>query len=320
MYFGAGWTEFARLHTRTNLEYVTTDDHFERNFVQLKGKGVYVGDGVTLFNSLADWWGEGDEKIYVDGETFPSHFGTGTEDYYGYAWCMHHKFSHPFIAEPDGTGSTQCGHVSNVRYRGLDAIPFTDSLIFDMEIWHWGSTVINYAPTTFWYMLPGGCSNRQAEPQKAEASIARHKNDLVSNVALIGKKVEGEFLDIQLKGGLEKSQSIPAMNWSNGAQFFWAEAKPGDEAVLSFRVEKEGSYGLKIAFSMAPDYGCVDIYLNNHWKKNINLYSDKLITCEYDFGHTFFHKGTNTLKIVMKKADRRASNSLLGIDYMILYK
>lgn len=42
-------------------------------------------------------------------------------------------------------------------------------------------------------MLPGGCSNRQAEPQKAEASIARHKNDLVSNVALIGKKVEGEF-------------------------------------------------------------------------------------------------------------------------------
>lgn len=320
MYFGAGWTEFARLHTRTNLEYVTTDDHFERNFVQLKGKGVYVGDGVTLFNSLADWWGEGDEKIYVDGETFPSHFGTGTEDYYGYAWCMHHKFSHPFIAEPDGTGSTQCGHVSNVRYRGLDAIPFTDSLIFDMEIWHWGSTVINYAPTTFWYMLPGGCSNRQAEPQKAEESIARHKNDLVSNVALIGKKVEGEFLDIQLKGGLEKSQSIPAMNWSNGAQFFWAEAKPGDEAVLSFRVEKEGSYGLKIALSMAPDYGCVDIYLNNHWKKNINLYSDKLITCEYDFGHTFFYKGTNTLKIVMKKADRRASNSLLGIDYMILYK
>lgn len=104
MYFGAGWTEYARLHTRTNLEYVTTDDHFERNFVQLKGKGVYVGDGVTLFNSLADWWGEGDEKIYVDGEKFPSHFGTGTEDYYGYAWCMHNKFSHPFIAEPDGAG------------------------------------------------------------------------------------------------------------------------------------------------------------------------------------------------------------------------
>lgn len=146
---------------------------------------------------------------------------------------------------------TQCGHVSNVRYRGLDAIPFTESLVFDMEIWHWGSTVINYAPTTFWYMLPGGNSNRQADPQKAEVSIAKHKNDLVSNIALIGQKVEGEFLDIQLKGGIEKSQSIPAMNWSNGAQFFWADAKPGDEAVLGFKLEKEGNYELKIAFSMA---------------------------------------------------------------------
>ena len=38
------------------------------------------------------WWGEGDEKIYVDGEKFPSHFGTGTEDYYGYAWCSPEKF------------------------------------------------------------------------------------------------------------------------------------------------------------------------------------------------------------------------------------
>ena len=38
-------------------------------------------------NPVEAWWGEGDEKVFVDGEKFPSHFGTGTEDYYGYAWC-----------------------------------------------------------------------------------------------------------------------------------------------------------------------------------------------------------------------------------------
>lgn len=27
------------------------------------------------------WWGEGDEKFFVDGEKFPSTFGTGSEDY-----------------------------------------------------------------------------------------------------------------------------------------------------------------------------------------------------------------------------------------------
>lgn len=321
MYFGAGWTEFSQLHTRTNLKQVTTDDHFDQNFVQLTGKGVYVGDGVTLFNSLADWWGEGDEKIYVDGEELPSHFGTGTEDYYGYAWCMHHKFSHPFIAEPDGTGSIQCGHVSNVRYRSLDAIPFSKSLLFDMEIWHWGSTIINYAPTTFWYLLPGGISNRQAEQEKAAATIAKHKNDLVNNVAILGQKVEGEFMDIMLNGGIERSQSIPAMNWSNGAQFFWADAKPGDEAILGFKVEQAGNYQLRIAFSKAPDYGCIDIYLNGRLLKNrVDLYHPILLTDELDLGKSFFHKGINTLKLVQKQVNNQATNSLLGIDYIILQK
>ena len=45
-----------------------------------------VGDTLALHNGAAAWWGEGDEKIFVDGETFPSHFGTGSEDYYGYSF------------------------------------------------------------------------------------------------------------------------------------------------------------------------------------------------------------------------------------------
>ncbi|MEQ1935876.1 MAG: DUF2961 domain-containing protein, partial [Fimbriimonadaceae bacterium] len=59
------------------------------NFVDIQGKGVYVGDAWTVVNMKQDsWWGEGDEKIYIDGDWdrgFPTHFGTGTEDYYGWA-------------------------------------------------------------------------------------------------------------------------------------------------------------------------------------------------------------------------------------------
>ncbi|MFM7138244.1 MAG: glycoside hydrolase family 172 protein [Planctomycetota bacterium] len=57
------------------------------NFVTLAGRGVYVGDTLALVNSVATWYGEGDEKIWVDGESFPSHLGTGTEDYYGYSYA-----------------------------------------------------------------------------------------------------------------------------------------------------------------------------------------------------------------------------------------
>ncbi len=37
-------------------------------------------------NPVDRWLGEGDERIGVDGEDFPSIFGSGTKDYYGYSW------------------------------------------------------------------------------------------------------------------------------------------------------------------------------------------------------------------------------------------
>ena len=64
-----------------------------------------MGDTLAVVNGAAAWWGEGDEKIYVDDESFPSHFGTGTEDYYGYAWCRAKSFSSPFHANRKGAGT-----------------------------------------------------------------------------------------------------------------------------------------------------------------------------------------------------------------------
>ena len=77
-------------------------------FVDIRGRGVFVGDAWTVLNPTQGWWGEGDEKIYVDGETFPSTFGTGTEDYYGYAWGSSKLFSHAYHNQTrcDGPGNS----------------------------------------------------------------------------------------------------------------------------------------------------------------------------------------------------------------------
>ena len=94
--------------------------------------------------------GEGDEKVYVDGETFPSHFGTGTEDYYGYAWGRYEPWiNHPFVAQPLGDGCyAHIGLAPNTRVRSLDAIPFIWRLRFDMELFDWSNIHLNYAPIT----------------------------------------------------------------------------------------------------------------------------------------------------------------------------
>ena len=319
MYFGAGWTEYNHLYTGALRDMKGTDSQFDINWVELSGRGVYVGDAVTLFNTVADWWGEGDEKIYVDGESFPSHFGTGTEDYYGYAWCMHNPFDHPFIAEPDGTGSTQCGHVSNVRYRALDAIPFERSLKFDMEVWHWCSTWINYAPVTYYYLCAGGTSNRGAEAEMAARKIATRKNDLVPNYPDDNGVIEGEFLDITLTDGVEKSQTILPMQWSNNAQFFWLGAKPGDKATLTFSVDRAGEAQLSAVMTVAPDYGCFDLWLNGRLiRSGLDAYAVALGKQTVDLGKHRLQAGDNTLQVVQRGKNSRASNTCFGLDCLIV--
>ena len=93
MYFNAAW----------HGQYpVATRPYSDWNYVTLKGRGVYVGDALTVMNPVEKWWGEGDEKIRVDDEKFPSIFGTGTEDYYGYSWGGKSTgfYEHPFHTQP----------------------------------------------------------------------------------------------------------------------------------------------------------------------------------------------------------------------------
>jgi hypothetical protein len=71
----------------------------EFNFLNIpRGTGVYVGDVLQVSKPVGGWWGEGDEKIYVDDSIFPRDFGTGTEDYYGYSWGNPQVFNHAFFS------------------------------------------------------------------------------------------------------------------------------------------------------------------------------------------------------------------------------
>jgi hypothetical protein len=167
MYFHATFRREADIPSRPARDW---------NYVTVRGRGLYVGDALAIHNDVARWWGEGDEKIYVDGERFPSHFGTGTEDYYGYAWCSTQLFSGPFHAQPRNDQRAQTvrmcrhhlGHAAVTRTRALDAIPFADSLRVDMEILHQADTArVDYAATAYWYARPGSRSNRGAAPEAA---------------------------------------------------------------------------------------------------------------------------------------------------------
>jgi hypothetical protein len=173
MYFGASWHEHYHLRSRDSK-----GSPFDLNFINIKGRGVYAGDQITLFNSSWQWWGEGDEKIFVDGESFPSSFGTGSEDYYGYSFGRPVPFSRPFLSQPIGAGNTAAGVTVNMRHRSLDATPFNTGISSNIEMWHWADVIINYAMTTYYYILTPYKTNIVTDPESVRHPVVLSKNDL----------------------------------------------------------------------------------------------------------------------------------------------
>ena len=166
MYFHANWHGQFDLKTRPYSDW---------NYLDVQGRGVYVGDTLTVFSPVAPWYGEGDERIFIDGESVASHIGTGTEDYYGYAWGMAGFFNSPFISMPqrDATGQGNWrGYTTTSRVRLLDGIPWRTRLQHNMEIWNWADTRVDYAVGTFFYARPQAKSNRQPQPEEV-ASLLR---------------------------------------------------------------------------------------------------------------------------------------------------
>jgi hypothetical protein len=145
--FHAGWRPREVLATRPFRDW---------HVGTLEGAGQQVGTLLDVENPPnTSWWGEGDEKITVDGEAFPSIFGTGTEDYFGFAWSTPEPFAHAYHAQTRAPGSGFSGLFSMNRFLVVDPVPFSRSLRFDLEIWHWSETSIAASALLYWYARPG---------------------------------------------------------------------------------------------------------------------------------------------------------------------
>lgn len=176
MYFHANWA---------NIGPLPGNRFFDLNVIDITGKGVLAGDALTVLSPGTGWWGEGDEKIYIDAadinRNFPSHFGTGTEDYYGWAGGVvptgKDVFSMPFGSNVRiGNQANPRGYNICIRNRMLDDIPFNNRLVFDMEASpgtdirnHWN--LLSYSMVTYWYGTADAKSNRPPQPDRAKQQL-----------------------------------------------------------------------------------------------------------------------------------------------------
>jgi hypothetical protein len=117
---------------------------------RIAGQGHYVGTYLAWGANSPGWWGEGELKIYLDGdEDYPTICGTGTEDYFGGAWCFdipgrgYAEYTTPYLGmpqviRPDGFYQSQ-QRFGLYRWHVLDPIHFATDLRIEIQALGWQS-------------------------------------------------------------------------------------------------------------------------------------------------------------------------------------
>ena len=137
-----------------NKPNLTGDDNYV--WMDAKGHGQFVGVTMSVLQNQNDWWGEGDDMFFIDGEKTPSIVGTGTEDYFLGAWDFGGvPFSYQLYGAPV-VGEEVAGSRSSVYRFHLDQpIPFSKSFKATIEHGNANHRSDNYYSVAYWY---------QAEP------------------------------------------------------------------------------------------------------------------------------------------------------------
>jgi hypothetical protein len=142
----------------------------------IKGRGQYVGTYMAMGVYNNGWWGEGEIKFYIDGDTdYPTINGTGTEDYFcgsydfdtrkknaaGVEEVNYTEFCTPYSGLPQVIKGD--GHYAVSQRFGLYRWHITDPIRFEKDLkvtiqalgWRSGGRYLplqdDIATTVFWY-------------------------------------------------------------------------------------------------------------------------------------------------------------------------
>jgi hypothetical protein len=102
---------------------------------RVEGRGRYLGTNVGVTTDRGTyshtWWGEGEIKIYLDGDReLPSLIGTGTEDYVGTAWGQG-EYAHLYQGSP--VADERAGQWAFYRYHVPDPVYFRRDVRVTMQ-------------------------------------------------------------------------------------------------------------------------------------------------------------------------------------------
>jgi len=286
----------------------------DMTFLDVQGEGFFVGTNLHVANPAPEWWGEGDEKAWVDGEAFPSTFGTGTEDYYGYAWGSSELFTRPYHAQTRCDGPGSMGHTSLNRWQIFDPISYSTSLKFTLEMWHWADCIATFVHTAYWYSKPGGTPAASVEESLLLPPV-------IEPTKPVEGAIEGENLKVLSSTGGTYEVQDGFWQISGGKQLWWKDCAIGDKLIIEVPVPEDGTFEVIGNFCHARDYGIHKMALNGQAIDPIDFYISGIEWRKSTLGVFKLTKGTVKLEVECTGHNKDAlTNHMFGLDYLLIKK
>jgi hypothetical protein len=246
-----------------------------RNYLlfEAEGRGHYVGCNLSVLQRAMGWWGEGDDMVFVDGETMPSLHGTGSEDYFSDAWGMRED-ENLFYGCPFQEEDFQVGAKATVyRFHIPDPIPFRKSIRVTIEHGHANDRADNFSSVAYWYQTEPHRRFPALPPVDERLPFALEPPDnFVTPQWEEGKSGTGALFEDKEKGLSFASDRLSLLRTSyygpdgirytalttEGARDDGTE--PGTEAALTFPAEVGERYDIDVYFLKGPAMGEVTTF------------------------------------------------------------
>jgi hypothetical protein len=322
LYYNIDWIKLDRLPNDTPYFYAQYRQEYPvqqgKDYVVLEttGKGHYVGTVLAVRTRSPAWFGEGDEKIYVDGEKKPSIWGTGTEDYFLSAWGLK-RASTPYFGVPYFDQAGIGGHTSAYRWHLSDPIIFSSGIKVTLEHMGWISPDENpayrstswnereddYASVAFWYQ-----TGTPTFAARAPDGRARRLPGLDSVISYAR-----DFADGAHHG--EGTVILQRLNLYEGEQVLYRPPQSAGWLEIPIEVEKKEPLRLVVSATRSYDFGRYQAFLNGvRLGRPMDFYSASVVNQEFELLDFWPDPGTYTLRLECVGKSAQSSGYFCGIE------
>jgi len=283
-----------------------------------QGRGRYVGTVYSARFCSTDWFGEGDDRFFIDGAEKPVLCGTGTEDYFGDAWGFR-TFNHPYRGVTLWDGEVLGGRVTAYRWHIADPVPFAKSLKVTFE--HKGVvrdvngkkvTSFHERPdfissVAFWYQI--GQAKRFAVLPPTDKRTIPYIHVQFDDPGVVQTEPGG--VEVKRRGG----------TYMGNRQVVACFERPGGKLTIPFTLDRPIKGIARLHFNTGPDNGVWSVTIDGQQpahRDRIDLYRSTVEPVELWLGEVDLKAGEHTLTFISRGVHPAAANCYLAVAGIVL--